>query len=98
MNAVLQKYLAKGELFARIFAKPYQDEDSRSFSTRGVGDPGSRPRWTSWLKGLYHRTDVLVLVQELSAGTDTWWGLGRQGEFELFEQDFVIGFWIGVAA
>ena len=27
VNAVLQKYLAKGELFAGIFAKPYQDED-----------------------------------------------------------------------
>ena len=27
VNAVLQKYLAKGELFARIFAKPYRDED-----------------------------------------------------------------------
>ena len=27
VNAVLQKYLAKGKLFARIFAKPYQDED-----------------------------------------------------------------------
>ena len=27
VNAVLQKYLAKGELFAGIFAKTYQDED-----------------------------------------------------------------------
>jgi hypothetical protein len=27
VNAVLQKYLAKGKPFARIFAKPYQDED-----------------------------------------------------------------------
>jgi hypothetical protein len=27
VNAVLQKYLAKGKVFARIFAKPYQDED-----------------------------------------------------------------------
>jgi hypothetical protein len=27
VNAVLQKYLAKGKLFARTFAKPYQDED-----------------------------------------------------------------------
>ena len=27
VKAVLQKYLAKGELFAGIIAKPYQDED-----------------------------------------------------------------------
>ena len=33
-----------------------------SFSTRGVGDPGSRSRWTSCLKGLYHRSDVLALI------------------------------------
>ena len=26
-----------------------------SFSTRGVGDPGSRSRWTSWLKGLHYK-------------------------------------------
>jgi len=31
---------------------------SPSFSTRGVGDPGSRSRWTPWSKGLYHRSDV----------------------------------------
>ena len=43
--------------------------------------------------------DVLVvLIQELSAGTDTWRRLGRQRELELLEQDFVIGFWVGVAA
>ena len=30
-----------------------------SFSTRGVGEPGSRSRWTSWSKGLYHRSGVL---------------------------------------
>jgi len=27
VNAVLQKYLAKGKRFARLFAKPYPDED-----------------------------------------------------------------------
>ena len=78
--------------------RPAKRAPNRSFSTRGVGDPGSRSRWTSWLKGLYHRGDVLVLIQELSAGTDTWRRLGRQRELELLEQDFVIGFWVGVAA
>jgi hypothetical protein len=71
---------------------------SPSFSTRGIGDPGSRSRWTSWLKGLYHRGHVLVLIQKLSARADTWWRLGWQREVELFEQDFVIGLWMGIAA
>src|SRR3984893_5753276 len=71
---------------------------SRSFSTRGRGDPGSRSRWPSWLKGLYHRSHVLVLIQKLSARANAWWRLGRQREVELFEQEFVIGLWMGVAA
>ena len=69
-----------------------------SFSTQGVHGPGRRSRWTTWLKGLYHRSYVLVLIQELSAGADAWWRLGRQREVELFEQDFLIGFWMGIAA
>src|SRR5580700_3404408 len=27
-----------------------------TFSTGGVGDPGSRSRWTSWLKGLHYKS------------------------------------------
>ena len=70
-----------------------------SFSTRGCGDPGSRSRWASWLKGLYHRSHVvLVLIQKLSARANAWWRLGRQREVELFEQEFVVGLWMGVAA
>ena len=71
---------------------------SPSFSTRGVGDPGSRSRSTSWSKGLYHRSDVLVLIQKLSARANARWRLGWQREIELFEQEFVIGLWMGVAA
>jgi hypothetical protein len=72
---------------------------SPSFSTRGCGDPGSRSRWASWLKGLYHRSHVvLVLIQKLSARANAWWRLGRQREVELFEQEFVVGLWMGVAA
>ena len=33
-----------------------------SFSTRGVGDPGSRSRSTSWSKGLYYKSDALVVI------------------------------------
>jgi hypothetical protein len=63
---------------------------SPSFSTRGVGDPGKGSRTTSWSKGLPHRSDVLVLSQKLSPGADARRRLGRQGELELFEQQFVI--------
>ena len=38
------------------------------------------------------------MIQELSARADARWWLGRQRELELFEQDFLIGFWMGVAA
>ena len=69
-----------------------------SFSTGGVGDPGSRSRTTSWSKGLPHKSDVLALTQKLSAGADARWRLGRQGEVQLFEQESVIGFRMGVAA
>ena len=69
-----------------------------SFSTRWGGDPGSRSRSTSWSKGLYHRSDVLVLIQKLSARANARWRLGWQREMELFEQEFVIGLWMGVAA
>jgi hypothetical protein len=41
---------------------------------------------------------ILFLIQELSARTDARRRLGRQRELELFEQDFLIGFWMGVAA
>jgi hypothetical protein len=75
-----------------------QEQASPSFSTRGRGDPGSRSRWPSWLKGLYHRSHVLVLIQKLSARANARWRLGRQREVELFEQEFVIGLWMGVAA
>src|ERR1700676_2283970 len=71
---------------------------SPTFSTRGVHDPERRSKWTSWLKGLHYRSDVLFLFQELSTRTDARWRLVRQRELELFEQDFLIGFWMGVAA
>ena len=32
-----------------------RDAASLTFSTRGVGDPGSRSRWTSRLKGLHYK-------------------------------------------
>ena len=41
---------------------------------------------------------VLVLIHKLSTRADARWRLGRQREVELFEQEFVIGFWMGVAA
>jgi len=69
-----------------------------TFSTRGVLDPGRRSKWTSWSKGLHYKSDVLNLIQELSARADARRRLGRQRELELFEQDFLIGFWLGVAA
>jgi hypothetical protein len=71
---------------------------SPTFSTRRGHDPRSRSKWTSWLKGLHYSSDVLFLFQELSARADARWWLGRQRELELFEQDFLIGFWMGVAA
>ena len=37
-------------------------------------------------------------MEKLSGGTDAWRRLRRQGEIELFEQDFVIGFGLGVTA
>ena len=36
--------------------------------------------------------------QKLPARTDARWRLGREREVELFEQDFLIGLWMGVAA
>ena len=75
-----------------------QDILSPSFSTRGVGDPGKGSRTTSWSKGLPHRSDVLVLSQQLSPGADARRRLGRQGELELFEQQFVISLRASVAA
>ena len=69
-----------------------------SFSTHGVGDPGKGSRTTSWSKGLPHRSDVLVLSQKLSPGADARRRLGRQGELELFEQQFVISLRASVAA
>src|ERR1700724_1809088 len=71
---------------------------SPSFSTRGVCNAGRRSRTTSWSKGLYHRSDVLVLIQKLTARANAGWRLSRQCELELLEQDFMIGLWMGVAA
>jgi cysteine synthase len=34
----------------------------RSFSTRGVSDPGRGSKWTSCLKGLHYKGDLSVLV------------------------------------
>jgi hypothetical protein len=48
-----------------------------SFSTGGVGDPGSRSNTTSWSKGLPHKSDVLGLTQKLSARADARRRLGR---------------------
>ena len=77
---------------------PNQVLSNPSFSTRGVGEPGSRSRWTSWSKGLYHRSGVLVLIQKLSARANARRRLCRQREVELFEQEFVIGLRMRVAA
>src|ERR1700693_6066240 len=68
---------------------------SPSFSTRGVCNAGRRSRTTSWSKGLYHRSDVLVLIQKLTARANAGWRLSRQCELELLEQDFMIGLWMG---
>jgi len=65
---------------------------------RGVCNAGRRSRTTSWSKGLYHRSDVLVLIQKLTARANAGWRLSRQCELELLEQDFMIGLWMGVAA
>ena len=35
---------------------------------------------------------------KLSPGADARWRLGRQCEVELFEQEFVIGLWMSIAA
>src|SRR5262245_5297343 len=61
-----------------------------SFPTRGVDDPRSRSRTTSWSKGLPHKRDVLGLAQKLSARADSGRRLGRQSELELFEQKLVV--------
>src|SRR5580700_2354609 len=74
------------------------EEHNPSFSTRGVCNAGRRSRTTSWSKGLYHRSDVLVLIQKLTARVNAGWRLSRQCELELLEQDFMIGLWMGVAA
>jgi hypothetical protein len=44
------------------------------------------------------QSDVLFLLQELSTRADARWRLVWQRELELFEQDFLIVFWMGVAA
>ena len=69
-----------------------------SFPTRGVDDPRSRSRTTSWSKGLPHKSDVLGLAQKLSARADSGRRLGRQGKFKLFEQQLVVGLRVSVAA
>jgi hypothetical protein len=46
----------------------------------------------SALQELFFRFD-----QKLPARTDARWRLGREREVELFEQDFLIGLWMGVA-
>src|SRR5262249_49913733 len=71
---------------------------SPSFPTRGVDDPRSRSRTTSWSKGLPHKRDVLGLAQKLSARADAGRRLGRQSELELFEQKLVVGLRVSVAA
>src|SRR5215475_8317938 len=71
---------------------------SPSFPTRGVDDPRSRSRTTSWSKGLPHKRDVLGLAQKLPARADAGRRLGRQGELELFEQQLVVGLRVSVAA
>jgi hypothetical protein len=38
-----------------------------TFSTRGVSDPGSRSRWTSWLKGLHYKSYARVFSSNLPA-------------------------------
>jgi hypothetical protein len=38
------------------------------------------------------------VLEELSGGAGACWWLGWHGEVELFEQDFVIGLWLGAAA
>src|SRR6516162_5286486 len=71
---------------------------SPSFPTRGVDDPRSRSRTTSWSKGLPHKSDVLGLAQKLSARADSGRRLGRQGKFKVFEQQLVVGLRVSVAA
>src|ERR1700726_5181794 len=68
--------------------RPRSKKISPSFSTRGVCNAGRRSRTTSWSKGLYHRSDVLVLIQKLTARANAGWRLSRQCELELLEQDF----------
>jgi thioredoxin reductase (NADPH) len=46
----------------RIITLSDDSEINPSFSTRGVGDPGSRSRSTSWSKGLYYKSDALVVI------------------------------------
>ena len=48
-----------------------------TFSTRGVHEPGRRSKWTSWSKSLHYRSDVLILLQELSTRADARWWLVR---------------------
>jgi len=43
-----------------------------SFSTRGVCDPGSRSRTTSWSKGLPHKSDFRNSQNQYSLGSSMW--------------------------
>src|SRR5580700_5525843 len=56
-----------------------------SFSTRGVCNAGRRSRTTSWSKGLYHRSDVLVLIQKLYNETTNRFGWGNTAKAQKVE-------------
>jgi len=54
--------LCQGQIGVQEIFQPYGRLANPSFSTRGVRDPGSRTRTTSWSKGLPHKSNVLGLT------------------------------------
>ena len=98
ISVMQQRVLYSAKTSREFFALKWAQEPSPSFSTRGICNAGRRSKSTSWLKGLYHRSDVSVLIQKLPARANAGWRLGRQCGLELFEQDFMIGLWMGIAA
>jgi len=69
-----------------------------SFPTQGGHQLVRCLKWTSWLKGLHYVRALSGVIEELSARADARWWLGRQGEVQLFKQDFVISLRMRVAA
>ena len=95
LNITIQGFIVHHQNLARVDEKSALTHLSQ---LEGSGTREGAPEVHRGQKVCTTGAFVLVLIHKLSTRADARWRLGRQREVELFEQEFVIGFWMGVAA